>query len=147
MEAAEEETGRYPQRPRTRAAVVAAAADLISSRRTPSVNEVAEAADASRRTGYLYFPTIEQLLLGAIRGMLGRAAVDEAIEAADIGREGDGETSAEERVTAMVRALFASAAKTLPLGRSLIRLTVAPPEAGEDDDRDKRAPPRGYRRI
>src|SRR5947199_2187482 len=91
----EDETGRYRQRRRTRAAIVAAAADLLRAGRTPSVNDVAEAADVSRRTVYLYFPSLEQLLLDATLGMLSQAAVDEAIEAADSG--GD----AGERVAAM----------------------------------------------
>src|SRR5437763_8583828 len=82
-----EETGRFRQRRRTRAAIVAAAAELLQAGRTPSVNDVAEAADVSRRTVYLYFPTVEQLLLDATLGMLSQAAIDDAIEAAD--EEGD----------------------------------------------------------
>lgn len=131
-----EETGRYRQRRRTRAAIVAAAADLLRAGRTPSVNDVADAADVSRRTVYLYFPTIEQLLIDATLGMLSQAAVDEAIDAADTGDD------ATERVAAMIRALGSMSAETLPLGRSLLRLTVAPVEPG-----DAPSPRRGYRRI
>jgi AcrR family transcriptional regulator len=138
MAVSEEETGRYRQRRRTRAAIVAAAADLLRAGRTPSVNDVADAADVSRRTVYLYFPTVEQLLLDATLGMLSQAAVDEAIEAADAGAD------AGERVAAMIRALHEMAAETLPLGRSLIRLTVAP-DAAHDDDGP--SPRRGYRRV
>ena len=138
--ATEEETGRYRQRRRTRNAIVAAAADLIGQGRTPSVNEVADAADVSRRTVYLYFPTIEQLLLDATLGMLSQTAVDEAIDAADTGSD------PAERVAAMIRALFDMSAETLALGRSLIRLTIeAAPDA--DNDRDGTRPRRGYRRI
>lgn len=97
---------------------------------------MAEAADVSRRTVYLYFPTIEQLLLDATLGMLSQAAVDEAIEAADTG--GD----ASERVAAMVRALSSVSTETMALGRSLIRLTVAP-----TDGKDAPVPRRGYRRV
>jgi len=132
----EDETGRYRQRRRTRAAIVAAAADLLRAGKTPSVNDVAEAADVSRRTVYLYFPTLEQLLLDATLGMLSQAAVDEAIEAADT----DGDAS--ERVAAMIRALGSMSKETLSLGRSLLRLTVAPAE-GEDAP----SPRRGYRRV
>jgi AcrR family transcriptional regulator len=103
------------------------------------VNDVAEAADVSRRTVYLYFPTLDQLLLDATLGMLSQAAVDEAIEAADTG--GD----ATERVAAMIRALSSMSTETLPLGRSLIRLTVAPADAA--DGADAPGPRRGYRRI
>ena len=134
----EDETGRFRQRRRTRAAIVAAAAELLRAGRTPSVNDVAEAADVSRRTVYLYFPTLEQLLLDATLGMLSQAAVDEAIEAADT--DGD----AESRVAAMVHALSSMTNETLTLGRSLIRLTVAP---GEDDGDAPGAPRRGYRRV
>jgi len=142
--ATEEETGRFRQRRRTRNAIVAAAADLIRQGQTPSVNDVADAADVSRRTVYLYFPTIEQLLLDATVGMLSQTAVDEAIDAADTG--GD----ASERVAAMIRALFDTSAETLALGRSLIRLTVeARPPTGADPDADTDGGTlrRGYRRI
>ena len=131
----EEQTGRFRQRRRTRAAIVEAAAELLRSGRTPSVNDVAEAADVSRRTVYQYFPTLEQLLIDATLGMLAQSTVDEAIDAADIG--GD----VNERVAAMIRALFAMSTETLPLGRALIRLTV-----DSAADRDV-APRRGYRRI
>ena len=136
MAATEDETGRFRQRRRTRAAIVAAAADLLQAGQTPSVNDVAEAADVSRRTVYLYFPTVEQLLLDATLGMLSQAAVDEAIDAADT----DGDPT--ERVAAMIRALYSMSAETLPLGRSLIRLTAAPA-----DGTDAPSPRRGYRRV
>jgi AcrR family transcriptional regulator len=131
------ETGRYRQRRRTRAAIVEAAANLLRSGVTPSVAEVADAADVSRRTVYLHFPTIEQLLADATVGLLSQGAIDAAIEAADTG---DDPT---ERVAAMIRAIYAEADDTLPLGRSLIRLTV---EAGASEP-DRAAPRRGYRRI
>jgi AcrR family transcriptional regulator len=133
------ENGRFRQRRRTRAAIVAAAGELLQAGRTPSVNEIAEAADVSRRTVYLYFPTLDQLLLDATLGILSQSAVDESIDAAD----GDGDPT--ERVAAMIRALYSMSSETLALGRSLIRLTVAP-EAGADYD-DATAPRRGYRRV
>src|SRR4051794_33046446 len=136
MTIADDDTGRARQRRRTRAAIVQAAAELLRSGVTPSVSDVADAADVSRRTVYLYFPTLEQLLLDATLGLLSQTAVDEAIDAADEGAD------ATERVDAMVRALFAASSDTLPLGRSLLRLTVGDP-AGSDGD----GPRRGYRRI
>jgi AcrR family transcriptional regulator len=132
------ETGRYRQRRRTRTAIVEAAANLLRSGVTPSVAEVADAADVSRRTVYLYFPTIEQLLADATVGLLSQGAIDAAIEAADTGDDPS------ERVAAMIRAIYAEADDTLPLGRSLIRLTVEAPAAPEPDGA---APRRGYRRI
>jgi AcrR family transcriptional regulator len=131
-----EEKGRYRQRRRTRAAIVAAAAELIRAGQTPSINDVADAADVSRRTVYQYFPTHEQLLLDATIGLVSQTSIDEAIDAADT----DGDIR--ERVAAMVRAMSARSAETLPIGRQLIRLTVDSPGAGDDT-----GPRRGYRRV
>ncbi len=127
--------GREAQRRRTRAAIIAATTRLVASGRTPSVDEIATAADVARRTVYLHFPTLEQLLLDATVGALSRAIVDAAI--ADAGRQGD----AAARVDALVVAVTRSAPVTLDLGRKIIALTVdAPaPPAG--------MPRRGYRRV
>ena len=130
------QTGRFRQRRRTRTAIVNATAELLrSGRTTPGVSEIAEAADVSRRTVYQYFPTVDQLLLDATLGLLSQTPVDNAIAQADPG----GEASA--RVSAMIRALTDLSSQTMPLGRSLIRLTVDAPaeDAGQ--------PKRGYRRI
>ncbi|GAA3620943.1 TetR/AcrR family transcriptional regulator [Microlunatus ginsengisoli] len=127
--------GRVRQRRRTRAAIVRAAEDLIAAGQTPTVNEVADAAEVSRRTVYQYFPTLEQLLIDATLGLLTQTEVDEAIERADVSE------NPSERVEAMIRALHHSTADTLPLGRSLLRLTLtASPE-------ETAGPRRGYRRI
>jgi AcrR family transcriptional regulator len=48
---------------RTRAALLAAASDLVANGRDPSVQEVADAAQVSRATAYRYFPTREALLV------------------------------------------------------------------------------------
>jgi AcrR family transcriptional regulator len=128
--------GRARQRRRTRAAIVEATAELLRSGVTPSVADIAEAADVSRRTVYLYFPTVEQLLLDATLGLLSQAAVDEAIEAADTDQDPG------ERVMAMIRAFDATSDETLALGRSLVRLTVTAPASPSPE-----APRRGYRRI
>ena len=135
MTTADEQTGRYRQRRRTRAAIVTAAMGLLQDGPAPSMAQIAEAADVSRRTIYLYFPTLEQLLLDATLGALAQSPVDEAIEAAD-----PGGLDAQARVEAMVAAIDSLSAETLPLGRSLIRLTVDQPAEGG-------VPRRGYRRI
>lgn len=132
----DERGGRYRQRRRTRTAIVDAATDLLRGGRTPGVAEIAEAADVSRRTIYQYFPTVDQLLLDATVGMLSQADVDAAIDAAD-----DGDSDAAARVEAMIAALGEQTRETLPLGRSLIRLTVEAPPAGAGE------PKRGYRRV
>src|SRR4051794_37645989 len=132
-----EDSGRFRQRRRTRAAIVSAAAELMrQGRAAPGVNEIAEAADVSRRTVYQYFPTVDQLLLDATLGLLTQADVDAAIDAA-----GAGHPDATERVEAMIHALGDIAADSLPIGRSLIRLTVDTPTT------EPARPKRGYRRI
>jgi AcrR family transcriptional regulator len=135
---AEEETGRYRQRRRTRAAIVAAASRLLQSGVTPSMSDIAEAADVSRRTVYLYFPTLEQLLIDATLGALSQSTMDEAIEAADTS---GGDAGA--RVAAMLDVITSQSAETLPLGRSLIRLTVEEPPSPAGPG----VPRRGYRRM
>jgi AcrR family transcriptional regulator len=128
--------GRERQRRRTRQAIVAATMELVAAGRHPSVNEIADAAEVSRRTVYLHFPRLDQLLLDATLGLLSQHAVDDAIDGADRGDD------AGSRVEAMVNTISALSEETLPLGRSLIRLTVdAPPALGPGE------PKRGYRRV
>jgi AcrR family transcriptional regulator len=127
------ETGRAAQRRRTRRAILEATAELIRSGGEPSVNEIAAAADVSRRTVYLYYPTLDQLILDATIGTL-NVDVDAALTA---------QTSEDprERLRTLVTETFTTMERSLPLGRKLIKLTVdAPaPAAGE--------PRRGHRRI
>lgn len=125
--------GRERQRRRTRKAIVAAAARLLEAGRTPSVAEVAEAADVSRRTVYLYFPTIEQLL------------ADAALEAtrASIEPQFEGSDDPAERLEALVRATHRNFAETEQLGRTILKHTIGPvPPDGATG-----APRRGYRRV
>ena len=93
----------------------------------------------SRRTLYLHFPSLDQLLVDAAVGALSQHAVDEAIESAD-----PGGTDADARVAAMVGALADQAAATLPLGRRLIRLTV---DTAATADGASNGPRRGFRRV
>jgi AcrR family transcriptional regulator len=55
-------SGRANQRRRTRKDLLEAAARLLRDGRTPSLEEVAEAALVSRATAYRYFPSMEALL-------------------------------------------------------------------------------------
>jgi len=57
------DTGRPGQRRRTRKAIVEATVELLERGVTPTVSEIASAADVSRRTVYMYFPKLEHLLL------------------------------------------------------------------------------------
>ena len=124
--------GRAAQRRRTRRAIVEATSRLLAAGADPSINDIAAAADVSRRTIYTYFPTLDQLLLDATLG-----AMNVSIEAAI---DSSSEPDARARIVALVAALSDGMAGSLPLGRKLIKLTVdAPPsDAG---------PKRGYRRI
>jgi AcrR family transcriptional regulator len=130
-------TGRPAQRRRTRKAIVEATSELLRTGSTPTIAEIADAAEVSRRTVYLYFPTLEQLLIDATLGALSQAAVDDIIETPEIAHD------AGARVEAMARALQTMSPGAERLGRSLIRLTVdAPPNTDGDV-----SPRRGYRRV
>jgi AcrR family transcriptional regulator len=133
---AEDGSGRVAQRRRTRAAIVEAATRLLAEGRTPSVDEVAEAADVSRRTVYMYFPTLDQLLLDAAVGALSATQMDEAMTAAPTAEDPAA------RVEALVATSTRLAPTTLPLGRKIVRLTVDPSDAAAPA-----SPRRGYRRV
>ena len=124
--------GREAQRRRTRAAILDAATRLVRDGATVSVDEVAAAADVSRRTVYMHFASLDQLLLDAAVGALSQAVVDAAI--ADAVGEGDAAT----RVDALVRAVVRSAPQTLGPGRAIIALTGDSPTP---------TPARGVRRV
>jgi AcrR family transcriptional regulator len=127
---------RPAQRRRTRKAIVDAAMALVARGKTPSVADVAAAADVSRRTVYLYFPTFDQLLIDATVGALTQTSVDRAIgdDASDGANAGD-------RVERMVRALHHVTPEVERLGRTLIKLTVENGAPADD------MPRRGYRRV
>ena len=124
--------GRERQRRRTRKAIVAAAVELLAEGADPSVAEIAERADVSRRTVYLYFPTVEQLLADAALEAA-RATVEPRFEGSD---------DVGERVEGLVRATQQGFAETEHLGRTIIRLTV-----GAGPSTPGAAPRRGYRRV
>jgi AcrR family transcriptional regulator len=129
--------GRPAQRRRTRRAIVEATAELLAKGATPTVADIAQAADVSRRTVYLYFPTLEQLLIDATLGALSQSQVDAVFEPPertnDVGA----------RVEAMARAVQSVSPEVERLGRALIRLTVEGDVPGEREQ----PLPRGYRRI
>lgn len=125
--------GRAAQRNRTRLAIVEATIRLIAAGESPSMASIAQAAQVSRRTLYMYFPTLEQLLIDATAGALARTSVEPALATS--------ETDPIARVEQLTRAMNRDAVDTLHLGRALIRLTVEgeAPRAG--------GPRRGYRRV
>jgi AcrR family transcriptional regulator len=126
--------GRAAQRRRTRRAIVDATMALLAGGvGEPSVNEIAAAAEVSRRTVYLHFPTIDQLILDATVGLI-NVDLDAALARVTT-------SDPAERLSTLIDEVYATMEQSLPLGRRLIRLTVdaPPPAAGE--------PRRGHRRT
>nr|WP_276615607.1 TetR/AcrR family transcriptional regulator [Nonomuraea basaltis] len=99
---------------------------------------MAAAADVSRRTIYMYFPTLDHLLIDATAGALNEPPVEEALADPALADDPAG------RLDALVRTLLAYSPQSLPLGRRLIRLTVDPPAS---DAREPAAPRRTPRRV
>jgi len=126
--------GRVAQRTRTRQAIVDATTRLVAAGGTPSVSEIAEAAQVSRRTVYMYFPTLEQLLLDATVGALTQSAVDPVLAPS---ASGDPVT----RAANLAHVVNTHSNEVMHLGRALIRLTV------EGDTPAAGGPRRGYRRV
>lgn len=125
------------QQRRTRKAIVEAAGRLLEAGRTPSVAEVAAEADVSRRTVYLYFPNVEQLLADAALEEFARMELDADLDALDAVDD------VEERVGLLVRMIQAKALETEHLGRTIMRSAALANDDGPDDG----SPPRGYRRV
>jgi AcrR family transcriptional regulator len=117
---------------------VAATQQLLrEGRPSPSVDEIAAAADVSRRTVYMYFPTLDQLVLDAAVGSLSSTRIEAAFESAS-------DDDALARVDALVRAILDEAVETLPIGRQIIRLTI---DQAEDEPSSPNRPRRGFRRV
>lgn len=122
--------GRPGQRRRTRAAILAAATDLLRDGQAPTIDDVASAAEVSRRTIYMYFPTLDQLIIDATMGTLTAGVYD---------AEFPPKSSAFERVATIATTLTKNAAEWLPFGRRMVALTAAtPPKGGVK---------RGHRRV
>jgi len=108
--------------------------ELVANGATPSVAEVAAAADVSRRTVYSYFPSLDQLMVDATLGLVSGA------ETAAVLDELDGEP-AERRVEALAREIQAMDPEAERLGRKLIALTIEGEGPGDG------TPRRGFRRV
>ncbi|MFC9995537.1 TetR/AcrR family transcriptional regulator [Nocardia sp. NPDC127526] len=130
--------GREAQRRRTRKAIIEAAIKLSETGASPSIDEIAAAADVSRRTVYTYFPTLDQLLIDATAGALIEPPVEAVL--ADPSLAGD----AAGRVDALLRTLLRYSPQSLPLGRRMIRLTMDPQDL---DPNAPVTPRRGHRRL
>ncbi len=130
--------GREAQRRRTRKAIVDAAVRLSAGGATPSIDEIAAAADVSRRTIYMYFPALDQLLIDATAGALNEPPVEAALSDPALADDAAG------RVDALIQTLLKYSPQSLPLGRRMIRLTVDPPLNGAPEPT---GPRRNQRRI
>lgn len=130
-------SGRVAQRRRTRKAIVDAATRLLAGGADPSVADIAAEADVSRRTVYLYFPSLDQLITDATLGAMATAGYGAAL---DFDRYGD---DVHERVDALIRTLLDMSDEALPLGRRLLRLTVDSASGTSEPGVARR----GYRRV
>jgi AcrR family transcriptional regulator len=128
--------GRVQQRRRTRKAIVDATIALLARGETPSMTDVAHAAEVSRRTVYMHFPTLDQLLLDATAGALSQ----QSSAAGPVVLKDD--DAVETRVTKLARSVQRMSPELERLGRALIRLTVEPGAAASGG-----TPLRGYRRV
>jgi AcrR family transcriptional regulator len=129
----EPQAGRPAQRRRTRRAIVSAAMELLAAGESPSVAEVAAAAEVSRRTVYSYFPTLDHLLADASLGLLS-AEQNPALA------EPPADAGAPQRLELLAHELQRMSPEAERLGRKLLAVTVEapPPEGG---------PRRSYRRV
>ena len=115
---------------------MATAARLMREGSRPTVAEVADAADVSRRTAYRYFPAQSKLLIeAALEGL--RPTMEAAIAAGPLTAGG---VSLEGRVDRLVAAMQRMTAEHEHLLRSMIQLTVLEPPA-------RGVPRRGVRRL
>jgi AcrR family transcriptional regulator len=128
--------GRARQKARTRRVLIEAAVAMIAVGQRPTVAEVADSAEVSRRTAYRYFPTQEKLHAeAALEGL--RPAMESAIAA--VPPDADG-TDLETRVENLVESMQRLAIENESLLRTMIHQTVLErPASG--------TPRRGTRRI
>jgi AcrR family transcriptional regulator len=133
--------GREKQKLRTRKALLAAATNLASQGKAPTVAEAAEAADISRRTAYRYFPSQEQLLVE-----IGLEQARPAIEAA-IARAAS-QTDPETGLDIVVQAVQGAAFQNEGLLYAMVRLSLERRLGGQRAEEGLvPVPVRGRRRI
>src|ERR1700688_4026597 len=117
MKQASQGSGRARQKNRMRSLLLRAAASLVEQGKAPSVTEVADVAEVSRRTAYRYFPTQEQLLTEVSLERL-RPQVETALHAALKRR------SPAEILDAAVAAMQRIAVENDALLRTIVRLSL-----------------------
>ncbi len=134
--AASEKSGRANQKSRTRKDLLHAAGRLLKEGRSPSLEEVAEAALISRATAYRYFPSIEALLV--------EAAVDVAVPGPDEVFHDVPSRDPIERLLRADTALYDMIAANEQLLRTMLAHTI---QQGTRADDDGKLPKRQNRRT
>lgn len=117
-----EASGRTSQKNRTRAALVAAARELVAQGMVPTIEDAAQDAGISRTTAYRYFPNQ--------RTLLGAAHPETALSSL---LPDDAPTDLEERLDAVVTALTESILENEAQQRTMLRLSL-------EEQRDPNAP-------
>jgi AcrR family transcriptional regulator len=117
-----EQTGRVNQKHRTRAALIAAARDLLARGVLPTMEGAAAAAAISRTTAYRYFPTTRALLVATYPHIeappvLGPDAPDDPLERLDL----------------LLRNHADRILKFEPEQRAVLRLSLEPDGSGPPD--------------
>jgi AcrR family transcriptional regulator len=110
-----ESGGRTSQKERTRAALVAAAREMVSRGETPSVEQAAAAASISRAAAYRYFPNHRSLL----------AAAHPETNAASLLGE-DPPTDPAARLDLVIEAFTDLVVRTEAQQRTMLRLSLQP---------------------
>lgn len=130
LESEEPADPRANQKERTRAALVAAATELLRSGRPPTVAEAAEAAKVSRATAYRYFPTQEALLVEVSELTPAVAPVEATLAA--MPAEADAETRLLQLLDAFNPVLFANEASMRTAMRIYLDIWFEGRRAGEE---------------
>jgi AcrR family transcriptional regulator len=123
-----------------RSLLLRTAASLVDQGTAPSVTEVADAAEVSRRTAYRYFPTQEQLLTEVALERL-RPQVDELLKVAAKHRV------PAETLDAAVASIQRLAIKNEALLRTIVHLSLDKRLGGQQAKETKGSPVRGSRRV
>ena len=117
-----ERTGRTNQKERTRRALIDAARNLLADGITPTVEDVAAAAAASRATAYRYFPNQDALLV---------AAHPEAQATSLLGDNPP--IDAESRLAMLVERATETFLSSETTYRTMLRLSLEPDSADRDE--------------
>jgi AcrR family transcriptional regulator len=135
MTAADGSGARARQKLRTRKDLLQAAARLLREGRTPTFEEIAEAAMVSRATAYRYFPGLDALLL--------EAELDVAMPTPEAFFAEDGSTDPLARLRRLEETLVAMIAENEPAMRLMLAQSL---QRSVDPAADPAAPTRQNRR-